>query len=634
MTRIVISSLCVALGGVWLATAAAVPIKHDAIKRSPLTEDQKLVHLLNRITYGARPGDVEAVRELGVTQFIEQQLDPAGIDDSDLNARLQRLESIHLSTEDLASLFPHPALRRRMVEKGLIDRQDFHAGRTPRDRRQRRGESGNRESSDDRAMADSFAEVPGEMTEPGRQPERGRHANRRRGMTNLIFRPIARLPEPIYLEPERGRNAARTIKGVNPPQLIVAQMQAAKLTRAIHSERQLEAVMVDFWLNHFNVYARKGGPMPVLMPAYERDVIHPHVLGSFRDLLGATAKAPAMLFYLDNFQSISPDSFIGKRRNRGLNENYARELMELHTLGVDGGYTQQDVIQVAKVFTGWTFLGNRSRQMAQMARRRFGQMKPPVFGESGFVFLPPAHAPGDKTVLGRLIPEGGIDEGEQVLDMLAVHPATANFLATKLVRRFVADEPPDELVGQVAKTYMRTHGDIRAMLRTIFSSPQFWSAESFQAKTKKPLELFASTARAVDGDFSPTPMAIMAMQRMGEPLYLCQPPTGYPDVGEEWLNTGTLLYRWKFALGVAAGEMPGVKTEVPVDIAGEDVSDVLPQLADHLVRAQLSEKTQTNIEKTVTDQLAQRADPEAPLGDREVRYLAGLLLGSPEFQRR
>ncbi len=641
-SRVFISVVSAALVGVWLvaaAWAAPVPIKHDAIQRSALTEDQKLVHLLNRITFGARPGDIEAVRAVGVARFIEQQLDPASIDDADLDARLRRLETIHLSTEELAALFPHPALRKRLVEKGLIGRRDFRGPRQPRDRQRRdeqprEGQPPGERMIGERRMADSFFEAPAMEAAEDKAGPRGQGERRRRGMANLIFRPITRLPEPIYMEAERGRNGARTIKGVNPPQLIVAQMQAAKLTRAIHSERQLEEMMVDFWLNHFNVYARKGGPMPALLPAYERDVIRAHALGSFRDLLGATAHAPAMLFYLDNFQSMSPDSFVGKRRDRGLNENYARELMELHTLGVDGGYTQQDVIEVAKVFTGWTFLGDRSRAMAQMGRRRFRQMSPPVFGDAGFVFLPPAHAPGEKTVLGRRIREGGMDEGEQVLDMLAAHPSTARFLATKLVRRFVADEPPAALVDQVAHTYKRTEGDIRAMLRTIFQSPQFWSAESFQAKTKKPLELFAGAVRALDGDFTPTPMAILAMERMGEPLYLCQPPTGYPDVGEEWLNTGTLLYRWKFALGVATGEMPGVKTEIPDEVAGEDVSDVLRQLADRLVRAQLSEKTQANIEKAVTEQLALRPDPQAPLGDREVRYLAGLLLGSPEFQRR
>ncbi len=649
MKKILLSSLSAALNGVWLvsgALAAPAPskrdaVKHEAIERSPLSENQKLVHLLNRITYGPRPGDLETVRARGVVRFIEQQLNPADISDAELDARLRPLETISLSTQELGVLFPHPALRRRLVKKGLIDQADF-----PRRRSRQQGET---QLFQKPRMANSFATPPEELRSEspaeGMRWEdeafhdipqsRARRRDRVRGASNPIYGQITRLAEPIHLEAERGPNGSRTIAGVNRPGLIVMQMQAAKLTRAIHSERQLEAVMVDFWLNHFNVYARKGGPMPVLLPAYERDVIRPHALGKFRDLLGATAQAPAMLFYLDNFQSISPDSFVGKRRDRGLNENYARELMELHTLGVDGGYTQQDVIEVAKVFTGWTFLGGRSREMARMGRRRFGvQMSAPVFRESGFVFLPPAHAPGDKAVLGRRIRQGGMDEGEQVLDILAAHPSTARFLATKLVRRFVADEPPTGLVDQVTRSYTRTGGDISAMLRTILYSPQFWSEETFQAKTKKPLELFAGAVRALGGDFTPTPMAILAMQRMGEPLYLCQPPTGYPDVGEEWLNTGTLLYRWKFALGVASGKMPGVKADVPDDVGDGDVTEVLTKLADRLFRAQLSEKTQTKIEETVTKQLALRADPEAPLGDREIRYLTGLVLGSPEFQRR
>ena len=649
MKKILLSSLSVALNGVWLvsgALAAPAPskrdaVKHEAIERSPLSENQKLVHLLNRITYGPRPGDLETVRARGVVRFIEQQLNPADISDAELDARLRPLETISLSTQELGALFPHPALRRRLVEKGLIDQADF-----PRRRSRQQGET---QLFQEPRMANSFVTPPEELRSESQAEgmrwedeafhdipqSRARRRDWARGASNPIYGQITRLAEPIHLEAERGRNGSRTVAGVNRPGLIVMQMQAAKLTRAIHSERQLEAVMVDFWLNHFNVYARKGGPMPVLLPDYERDVIRPHALGKFRDLLGATAQAPAMLFYLDNFQSISPDSFVGKRRDRGLNENYARELMELHTLGVDGGYTQQDVIEVAKVFTGWTFLGGRSREMARMGRRRFGvQMSAPVFRESGFVFLPPAHAPGDKTVLGRRIRQGGMDEGEQVLDILAAHPSTARFLATKLVRRFVADEPPTGLVDHVTRSYTRTGGDISAMLRTILYSPQFWSEETFEAKTKKPLELFAGAVRALGGDFTPTPMAILAMQRMGEPLYLCQPPTGYPDVGEEWLNTGTLLYRWKFALGVASGKMPGVKAEVPDDVADGDVTEVLTKLADRLFRAQLSETTQTKIEKTVAEQLAQRGDPEAPLGDREIRYLTGLVLGSPEFQRR
>ena len=329
-----------------------------------------------------------------------------------------------------------------------------------------------------------------------------------RGRGNLIYRRITRLPEPLELPVRLGRQRPPLL-GINPQNLIVGQLQAAKLIRAVHSERQLEEVMVDFWMNHFNVFIAKG-PERLLVPSYERDVIRPRAFGKFRDLLGATAKSPAMLVYLDNIQSVSPDSRAGRRGKRGLNENYARELMELHTLGVDGGYTQQDVIEVAKVFTGWMVPGGQGG------------------GAASFRFQPAAHAPGDKKVLGHTIREGGVQEGEEVLDLLAGHASTAKFLATKLVRRFVADDPPPSLVSKVAETYTATGGDIREMLRTIFDSPEFWSSETFQAKAKKPLEFVASTIRAIGGELTPTPMLLGAMQRLGEPLYLCQPPTDIP----------------------------------------------------------------------------------------------------------
>jgi uncharacterized protein (DUF1800 family) len=352
--------------------AWAAPIaRTDAMEESPLTEEEKAAHLLNRLTYGLRPGDIEKVQAVGLAEFIESQLNPERLEDAGLERRLRPLSSIHMSAEQLAKLFPRPGLVKRMVEKGLLDEAEL-----PRRRFRRKagdkafqGESGN-------SIAPRERDDPSTEQRQRRRAGEGRFADRRRG--NPIYRPVTRLDEPIHVPAERGRNAGRTIEGVNPQQFIVAQMQAAKLIRAVHGERQLEELMVDFWMNHFNVFARKG-PIPVFLPSYESDVIRPHALGNFRDLLGATAKSPAMLFYLDNFQSMSPDSPLGKRRERGLNENYARELMELHTLGVDGGYTQQDVIEVAKVLTGWTFLGQRNN-MARLAGRRGrgrGQMASP-----------------------------------------------------------------------------------------------------------------------------------------------------------------------------------------------------------------------------------------------------------------
>ena len=323
-----------------------------------------------------------------------------------------------------------------------------------------------------------------------------------------------------------------------------------------------------------------------------------------------------MMFYLDNVQSVSPQTTFGRFYKRGLNENYARELLELHTLGVDGGYTQRDVIEVAKVFTGWTLFGA------------------PGEDASSLQFLRAAHAPGNKQVVGHVIREGEVDEAEQVLDLLARHPSTAKFLATKLVRRFVADDPPPSLVSKVAETYTATGGDIREMLRTIFDAPEFWSSETFQAKAKKPLEFVASTIRAVGGELTPTPALLGTMQRLGEPLYLCQPPTGYPDVATEWLNTGTLLFRWNFALGMASGRLPGVKIPVRDDLDGKDAAAVVARFGDDFLHGEMSAETQAKIEDVLEEQLAQSRRPGAPLRSREVRYIAGLVLGSPEFQRR
>lgn len=611
-------------------TGVSAPVaSRSTIEDSPLSDQQKAVHLLNRLAYGPRPGDVERVESMGFGRFIEQQLNPAKISDSHLEPRLADLETTYMSVRELAQLFPRGGIVRRLVEAGKLDEKYLpgnrfaganQRGRNTSDEPSRRENPSSRARSARDGGGQSGEEVAGEEVaeesmRPG--PEMSMAAGRWRGRGNPIYRAITKLPEPLELPGRLGRRRPPLL-GVNPQNLIVGQLQAAKLIRAVHSERQLEEVMTDFWMNHFNVFIGKG-PERLLVGSYERDVIRPRALGKFRDLLGATAKSPAMLVYLDNIQSVSPDSRFGQRRNRGLNENYARELMELHTLGVDGGYTQQDVIEVAKVFTGWMVPGGQGG------------------GAASFRFQPAAHAPGDKKVLGHIIREGregGVQEGEEVLDLLAEHPSTAKFLATKLVRRFVADDPPPSLVGKVAETYTATGGDIRAMLRTIFYLPEFWSSEAFQAKAKKPLEFVASSIRAVGGELTPTPMLLGAMQRLGEPLYLCQPPTGYPDVAEEWLNTGTLLFRWNFALGLASGKLPGVKIPAPDALDGQEASAVLARLSDDFLHGEMSSETQAKIEGMLEEQLAERRRPDAPLRSREVRYIAGLVLGSPEFQRR
>jgi len=323
---------------------------------------------------------------------------------------------------------------------------------------------------------------------------------------------------------------------------VLLELSEQKILRAVYSERQLEEVLTDFWFNHFNVDARKG-PARFLLTEYEREAIRPHVLGKFRDLLGATAHSPAMLFYLDNWMSVDPEApALGRRAQsaaqaprRGLNENYARELMELHTLGVDGGYTQKDVTEVARAFTGWSI--DRPREGGE------------------FRFAPRLHDAGAKTVLGHLIKAGGGEsDGEQVLDILARHPSTARFIATKLVRKFVADQPPTSLVDRAAARFRDTNGDLREVVKTILFSKEFRSADALNAKAKTPFEFLVSALRAAGTDIRDARLYVRTMQELGMPLYQCQPPTGYADTAEAWINTGALVARMNVATRIAAGD--------------------------------------------------------------------------------
>jgi uncharacterized protein (DUF1800 family) len=415
------------------------------------------------------------------------------------------------------------------------------------------------------------------------------------------------------------------------PAVITTQMQAARITRAVLSERQLEEVMVDFWFNHFNVYAQKGA-VRWMLPAYEREAIRPHALGRFRDLVLATARHPAMLFYLDNWLSTRADLVVmqgpNAGRRLGLNENYARELMELHTLGVDGGYRQEDVIEVARCFTGWTI--DRPQQ------------------GGGFLFRPQAHDRGAKRVLGQTIPAGGgLQDGERVIDILTRHPSTARFIATKLARRLVSDDPPPTLVDRAAATFQRTDGDIRAVLTTIVTAPEFWSAEAYRAKIKTPLEVVASAMRALDGRIAPAggPEAAgggVALARevgkLGEPLYEAQPPTGYPDRADAWVNTGALLGRMNFALGLAHNRFPGARVDLgaflgtvdrrrPDQVLGRLLAAILYGEATAHTRAVLAAQLES---PEITRTTAYDRVPK----DTDVEKLTALVLGSPEFQRR
>jgi uncharacterized protein (DUF1800 family) len=330
-----------------------------------------------------------------------------------------------------------------------------------------------------------------------------------------------------------------------PAQVVARDLAEGKLLRAIYSNRQLEEVLSDFWFNHFNIYLDKGADR-YLVTEYERDVIRPRVLGKFRDLLEATAKSPAMLFYLDNWQSVGPNApqprGQGNKGRRGLNENYGRELLELHTLGVDGGYTQKDVTEVARCFTGWTI------------------NQPQRGGE--FSFNKRLHDAGEKTVLGvKISAGGGMEDGEKVLDIVARQPATAHFVSRKLAQRFVADDPPPALVERMAQTFLKTDGDLRAVMKTMLESKEFWSVGAYRSKMKSPLEMVASAVRAVNGNVDYAASLMQQVAQLGEPLYRKVEPTGYSNASQEWLNSAGLLARMNFALQLADNKVPGVKVE-------------------------------------------------------------------------
>ncbi|QSQ23019.1 DUF1800 domain-containing protein [Pyxidicoccus parkwayensis] len=415
------------------------------------------------------------------------------------------------------------------------------------------------------------------------------------------------------------------------PALIVYDLSAAKVLRAVESPRQLEEVLVDFWFNHFNVSAEKGA-VRWMVTSYERDAIRPHVFGRFRDLLGATARHPAMLFYLDNWRSTRDGMPRLLRRDAppadvdedmmesedaeprpGLNENYARELLELHTLGVDGGYTQQDVREVARCFTGWSI--RRPRR------------------EPEFVFRRRAHDSDEKLVLGQRIASGGnVEDGERVLDLLARHPATARHIATKLVQRFVTDTPPPALVERVAKAFLDSDGDLRTVYRALFQSPEFWASEARAAKVKTPFEFVVSALRATDAEVTVRPRLVQSLARMGEPLYRAPAPTGFPEVSAPWVNSGALVARLNFSLELVSGRLPGtrVKLDSPAASTAEAHVDALGRV---LLGAPPSEETRT----TILAALSKRAEAASAEGEPQpvdVPLIAGLLLGSPEFQKQ
>jgi uncharacterized protein (DUF1800 family) len=397
----------------------------------------------------------------------------------------------------------------------------------------------------------------------------------------------------LYPPPKQATAAPGRMSAMEGPRAVILELQRARLLRAVYSKKQLYEIMVDFWTNHFNVFAGKGADR-WLVTSYDRDTIRPHSLGRFHDLLLATAKSPAMLFYLDNWLSVDPNA-PGRRPRagvkQGLNENYARELLELHTLGVDGGYTQRDVEEVARCFTGWTIRRPR--------------------GEAAFYFEPRMHDPGEKIVLGTRIPRGGgIEDGLRVIRLVARHPSTARFISTKLARRLVSDNPPASLVERTSRTFVKSDGNIREVIRGIVTSPEFFEPDALRAKIKKPSEFVASALRILDAETEVPPALLRAINRMGEPLFLSQPPTGFPDAGASWVSSDTLLARMNFVIDLTAGRLPDTRANPAVVQAG--VQKLLPLIAP----AGVPDST--------------RAALEPAHGSQSF----ALALAMPEFQRR
>lgn len=567
----------------------------------PLCDRQKVVHVLNRLGYGPRPGDVERVETMGIDAYIREQLHPEDIPDPEATKAVAPLDTLVMDS-------PH------LMSEYFGDIQRFI---------QQQMASGNPEDMKLRYGLDM-------------------------GKNGPTTAPAARPAAPPSLEELGQRDALRCI----------GELQQAKLIRAVTSERQLNEVLVDFWSNHFNIDIRKN-QCRALKPADDREVIRPHVLGKFRDLLGATAHSPAMLHYLDNAENSVPrqrsamemriiEAYVQKRLGmsakglisdkEGPNENYGREILELHTLGVDGGYTQKDVQEVARCFSGWGVSGARGT----------------------FEFRPVRHDNGEKLVLGHVIPAGGgIKDGEAVLDILAAHPSTARFISRKFCQRFVSDDPPNELVDRAAKTFALSDGDIRQVVHTIVTSPEFFAASAYRAKIKSPFEYAVSAVRATAGSLQHAPPPwdkargtiegaatlgygnerLSAQKRktlnwtileMGEPLFAFTAPTGYPEVSSKWVSPGALIDRLNFAMALTQQNVSDVRFDPTKILNGVDTDQpeaVLDRLSEALLHGQMTDSTRQT--------LAKRALPQPGVGGTvDVPKLTGLILGSPEFQRR
>ncbi|MGO9323103.1 MAG: DUF1800 family protein [Terracidiphilus sp.] len=726
---------------------SSAPQKHRSdYVSTQLQGDARILHALNRFTFGPRPGDLEAVRETGLDKWFDAQLHPENIDEADLNPRLAEYPAMQWSARDLMFRMPGPAIIRQTMD-GKIDipqNGTLHAvyenqiyryqlRKAAQAEKQTAANQGQSSPADAQTLAmggsanmnapanssanpnmdatagtspnaatahpagaqqpdmsaatdpstNAMAPAPGQDADQVRGPRaRAEQVQADRADADqpliasiLALQPQDRVRRLQAMQPTEFDNFIKSFKPAQraalvagmspdlkesvedlaaPEQTVVRELFAERLARDIYSNAQLQEVMTDFWLNHFNIYLRKNEQMPYYLVGYARDSIRPHALGKFEDLLEAVAHSPAMLIYLDNAQSIGPDSLgayrakmVNERRPNakrqapeGLNENYARELMELHTVGVNGGYTQADVTQVARVLTGWTV------------------DRPQLGGD--FQFNENRHEPGTKKVMGAKIKEHGELEGRELLHMLAMRPATADFISRKLAIRFVSDDPPQALVDRMAKSYLASGGDIPSVLKTLFRSPEFWASNDGNAKVKTPLEYVVSAVRASDANVTNYEPLVNALKQMGMPLYGCVPPVGYKWDEADWVSTGALVDRMNFALSLAANRFPGITVgwapEMDMSALDDDAPamQVVPtpqteeaRLEQILLPGGVSDATRAAALKEFEAQNGQNALLATPVAaprranrapadayEREDQLLAGLLLGSPEFQRR
>lgn len=603
---------------------------HFPYKQAGLTNEQAAAHLLSRFSYGPTPGQVKEVAAMGVENWFRQQL-KADFKDDSLHQLLKGYDLLTLSNEQIVQTVPRGGQAYRMaVKDGFIHKDSLQPGR--------------------REYRDKVAE---------------------------------------YMQQ----------KGLRPQQELTRQFTNQKIMRAAYSQNQLQEIMSDFWFNHFNVSFTKDNCAQYI-PSYERDVIRPNALGKFEDLLKGTAQSPAMLVYLDNFSStgtpvkmeaanVNPNKkgriaiksgikpAQAKKKN-GLNENYAREVMELHTLGVDGGYTQQDVTQAARVLTGWTVFPYNKFYGESPISKQYEQAGEAKMAEKGFVrkgdflFVPTRHDNGEKIVLGKKFPAGGgYEEGEELLHLLATNPSTATFISRKLAVRFVSDNPPQSLINKMAATFLDKRGDITQVLITMVSAPEFWTKDALREKTKSPFELTISSVRALRASVNQPAQLYTWINRMGQKMYYYQAPTGFPDKGEYWINTGSLLSRMNFGLALAAQRIPGVQfnllalnnnhepesAEAALETYGRlflperNLDATITRLTPLLNDPQLQQKVESAASKTsmaqkaAMDSMEEDADGRTALAKMKVKpvsetnkymlpQVVGIIIGSPEFQRK